>query len=764
MKNDNLYNDDPNSTSEDNEKQRKAENTAKTVKAAAKVAADAYLGPAGGAAVEALSKTKLGNDILNKGGEAINKMPGMAPKLAEKLGESGMADKVGDIASSKMGGGSVPGGEALAGGEKASKITDGVGKTSNKLDDGVSASSDKINKGVIGSSGKAPSFLGDKNSKDTDSQLEMQGTAFIKKAGIALLAIFGIMLPFIVIGLTIVMVITSFTRFGDGFGINTLNGETPGNIVYVADNKAAESFYKRVDKVTKKYQEQGKEVDKFKIVAVFHIISQYDARVTYKKMSTKKIEKIADSMLNGTMYDEELFKANLKDDIFKSYFDDYTDDQRERLVEEVFEYIKNYYEFVGEEPPVSTNCASGGTCSYAIKGFYISGSGNISKKLNITNLKVRLMQCSGRFGGGTWGKPLDEDLVDFEKYILGVAYQEIGPSAPDEAIKAQMVASRSFALARPTAMNNSLGKKLSNENGQWILQLSSCVADQVYCDPDKGCSAMNDGEQYGTVRTGTGYAKLLKYPLAQNHKMRTLAKAVEGEVLINSQGNIISTPYTNVESNKFISLAKKGMNYKQILLSVYNQTKKLGATDIQKMSCSSANNNCAAVTGEYSNWSQKKGSWINVPLGKSRATIYSAGCLVTSVAMLIAKSGVPTNVSGEFNPGSFVQMLNQVGGFDARGNFQWATVSKVAPRFQYMGKVIVKGQSKEKKLAALNNLLNQGYYVVAEVMGDTGQHWVAVNSITNNTINMMDPASNSTNMWAQYRWYNTSQYAYFKVT
>ena len=32
----------------------------------------------------------------------------------------------------------------------------------------------------------------------------------------------------------------------------------------------------------------------------------------------------------------------------------------------------------------------------------------------------------------------------FEKYILGVAYQEIGPDAPAEAIKAQMVAARSY--------------------------------------------------------------------------------------------------------------------------------------------------------------------------------------------------------------------------------------------------------------------------------------------------------------------------------
>ena len=63
----------------------------------------------------------------------------------------------------------------------------------------------------------------------------------------------------------------------------------------------------------------------------------------------------------------------------------------------------------------------------------------------------------------------------------------------------------------------------------------------------------------------------------------------------------------------------------------------------------------------------------------------------------------------------------------------------------------------------MQNLLNQGYYVVAEVKGSTGQHWVAVDGINGNNVLMMDPASQSTSMWSQYDWRNTSQYAYFRV-
>ena len=74
------------------------------------------------------------------------------------------------------------------------------------------------------------------------------------------------------------------------------------------------------------------------------------------------------------------------------------------------------------------------------------------------------------------------------------------------------------------------------------------------------------------------------------------------------------------------------------------------------------------------------------------------------------------------------------------------------------------GQSQSQKLETIRNLVNQGYYVVVEVKGNTGQHWVAVDGVDGNTILMMDPASQSTNMWSEYNWQNTSELAYFAVT
>ena len=52
-------------------------------------------------------------------------------------------------------------------------------------------------------------------------------------------------------------------------------------------------------------------------------------------------------------------------------------------------------------------------------------------------------------------------------------------------------------------------------------------------------------------------------------------------------------------------------------------------------------------------------------------------------------------------------------------------------------------------LKTVADLLSQGYYVVAEVKGNTGQHWVAIDNVSGDTIYMMDPGSDATEMWKQ---------------
>lgn len=740
---------DSRASKKEHEKQSAQEGVQKAGKATG-AAIGAYLGGSAGAKVgakvgAAIGKSKVGQQL----GKNLAKNP-ITRKALSKVNDSGAIDaanKVTDIATSDPKGAmgtSTPGASASS---------------------GESSSGDS----VLDKKAKSkPNFLGDDESNSNEEKstsIDGMFSGSMKKK-LALSAIlfgggFFIIIFFVVIAQGSGIV----TSYDDAFGVSDATGGMTGGVDYETADPEARAFFDRVRDVKNSFQSQGKTFDAVYISAIYSVLNQRGAKLSYNDMTTQVITEFANAMFSGNSFSKEVFKQNLINVIFPKYLPNKSQQTYENMADEVFDYYDNYFSLIGA---TASNCASLGSCIYEIKGFYIEGRGNVAKSLSITDLKVRLMQCSGQFGGGTWGEPLEgEELVPFEQYVLGVAYQEIGPSAPDEAIKAQMVAARSFALARPTAMGNALGKKLEQEsNGQWILQMSACVADQVYCNPNLGCSAMNDGDQYGTVRSGTGYAVRLKDPLPSDHKMRTLANETMGEVLVNDQGYIISTGYLATEQNKFMDLANQGLNYKQILLQVYNSgSRNYGATDIDKMSCNTGSGsgcNSTGSTGPYAGWKQADPAWANITIGNTSSTIGGVGCLVTSISMLIAKSGVAVNVDGDFNPGTFVQKLNQVGGFQG-ANFVWGSVSNVAPNFQFVSKAYVSGQSQQQKLSTLQGLLDQGYYVVAEVKGNTGQHWVAIDGINGSTILMMDPASQSTSMWQQYDWVNTSQYAYFKV-
>lgn len=730
-------------------KEQEKESTKKALKTGAKGAATAFGSPAAGKAVDLASKTKLGDKVLNKGAEALNRIPGMG-KTMKKLDDKKVldaADKAVDVASANPQ-------NAAGAAEAGANAGAGAGSSTANSSSGAGDS-------VLNKLPSKPNFLGD-NQNDSDNNKSGTFDGFFSGNATVKVGIASFAIGFFVIILMVVLFAQGsgvITSYDDAFGVSAATDGMTGGVDYESSDPKAQAFFDRVKDVKNSFQAQGKTFDPVYISAVYVVLNQHGAKLSYDDMTTSVITEFANAMFSGNSFSEETFKQKLISNVFPKYLPGKGNDIYESMADEVVEYYEDYFSLIGA---TASNCASLGSCVYEIKGFYIEGRGNVAQAMSITDLQVRLMQCGDSFGGGTWGQPLEgEELVPFEQYILGVAYQEIGPGAPDEAIKAQMVAARSFALARPTAMGNALGKKLEQEaDGQWILQMASCVADQVYCNPNLGCSAMNDGEQYGTVRSGIDHGTKFKDPMPVDHKMRTLANETMGEVLVNDQGYIISTSYASKIQNQFSALANQGLNYKQILMQVYGN-----AQDIDKMSCNTGSGsgcNSTGSTGPYAGWKQGDPAWASITIGNTSSTIGGVGCLVTSVSMLIAKSGVAVNVDGEFNPGTFVQKLNQVGGFQG-ANFVWGSVSSVAPNFQFVNKISVAGQSQQQKLSTLQNLLDQGYYVVAEVKGNTGQHWVAIDGIDGNNVLMMDPASQSTSMWQQYNWGNTSQYAYFKV-
>ena len=728
-----------------NSQNTQGSNTAKDkIKEAGKKVAKKGLEAAGNAVVPGLGTA------INKGQEALKKMPG----IGQKNNNNNNSD-------SNNSGGFNPF-------HRRNPMSDRGDMDESSGEEEAASSEDNLGSrmglpGLFG--GSRPDFLG-RRKKGTDEENPSSGLlngvlSVQKMIIIGGIAFFAIPLFIILIFLVVVGGSGVVSNYDDALGVSSASGGELGDIDYETADEDAQDFFDRVADVKNSMQSQGKSFDPVYISAVFSVLNQNGAKLDYTDMTTGVITDIANAMFSGNSFNEETFRENLINDILPNYLpDDVDSDDYDSIVDEIFSYYDDYFSLIDASP---STCASLGSCVYEIKGFYTTRHGNIVSSMTISDLQVRLMQCSGRYGSGDWNLPLDgEELVPFEQYILGVAYQEIGPDAPDEAIKAQMVAARSFSLVRPTAMGNDNGKKLEQENGQWILQMSSCVADQVYCNPELGCSAMNDGEQYGTVRSGTNQAVKLKDPLPADHKMRTLANETMGEVLVNDQGNVVYSDYASKIQKQFESLANQGLNYKQILLQVYSND---GATDIDKMSCNTGSGTgCASsgTTGPYTGWKQTDANWASISLGNSSETIGSAGCLVTSISMLIAKSGAATTLGANFNPGTFVQAMNSSGGFSG-ANFVWNNVSAVSNNFQFVSKMDISGQTREQKLQAITNLVNQGYYVVAEVKGDTGQHWVAIDNVEGSTVHMLDPGSQSSNMWEQYDWHNTSQLAYFRV-
>lgn len=314
----------------------------------------------------------------------------------------------------------------------------------------------------------------------------------------------------------------------------------------------------------------------------------------------------------------------------------------------------------------------------------------------------------------------DDRLIDFDKYILGVAYQEVGggtDSVSEQVFKTQAIAARSYALTRGIGMPDEL--KITEENGYIVVNIRQTTSDQAYCDPDLGYYA-------GQLNNcSSGHPKL-----SADSPLRKWAQEVEGLVLVDSKGNVVNTPYINVDQNKWRSMANNGMKYDEILIKHYDSANN-GYT-IKKIGVSST---------DAESWKQCDSRWGNLKVRSS--TICKIGCALTSVSIQIARSGTNTNVSGEFNPGTFMQLHRDNGGFGANDSITW-NVTDVAPNFKFNGSTRL-GGTKQQKMQKINEYLSNGEYIVLGVSYTyTGEynidHYVAVDHVGNDEIYVFDPA------------------------
>ncbi len=157
---------------------------------------------------------------------------------------------------------------------------------------------------------------------------------------------------------------------------------------------------------------------------------------------------------------------------------------------------------------------------------------------------------------------------------------------------------------------------------------------------------------------------------------------------------------------------------------------------------------CITVSADsgYKDWTQSDSRWGNKSLGSCGDTMAEIGCAVTSIAILVVHSG--SKSESTFNPGTLCDYLSKNGGFDNYGNVYWGAVSGLVPNFTFEKKAYFASNTKSGITNELKNYINQGYYIVMSVKYDG--HWIAIDTIKNGEVYMIDPAQNKTDKLFDY--------------
>lgn len=482
---------------------------------------------------------------------------------------------------------------------------------------------------------------------------------------------------------------------------NKLSSKSEDNI----NNKTSRIIKEKKDGVKDKIDNKVKDDAKKKAVAqkISNKKLKGKASITFK-LKILKIGLIVGGVLFGLILLAAIIGYILEELIPGIFDSNNWDDVESKLNDD--EYMTTHFNSF-------TNKFSGssGTCKYVV------GESSYS------NFKVRL------YKNDSFELVYSDDrLIDFDKYILGVAYQEVGggtDSISEQVFKAQAIAARSYALTRGKKMAGVKALQITEENGYSVINIRQTVSDQAYCDPDEGY--LPSGQ---LSNCSSGHLRL-----PDDSPLRTWIKEVDGVVLVDSNGEVVNTPYKDKDQIAWRALAQSGMTSDEIILKHYNAAEKgytLNATCVKTSSVEGAEG-----------WKQCDPRWGNMYVGSK--TICSIGCALTSISIQLARSGVQLNVSGEFNPGTFMQTHKSNGGFS--DNIITWNVSRIAPNFKLIASHEALFGTKENKINTLKKYAANGEYIVLGVRHGVGQdigHYVAYNDSSSDEIFIFDPAGNTT--------------------
>ena len=156
---------------------------------------------------------------------------------------------------------------------------------------------------------------------------------------------------------------------------------------------------------------------------------------------------------------------------------------------------------------------------------------------------------------------------------------------------------------------------------------------------------------------------------------------------------------------------------------------------------------------DWHTWKQGNPAWGSRKLG-DLCTMSNSGCLITSIAILMAKSGAEDPNS--FNPGVLRDRYESRGfvshnssSVAADGNLSYAAYSKSnSPNFYSVGSSNYHPTPYNQIYDDLNAHLSRGEYAIVNV--NYGGHFVAVDYCSNGTVYIVDPAGTAKTTLKQY--------------
>lgn len=785
MNNDNQNNDNNEMKSSDIQNaqtQHNIEANANAVKTGTKglaTAAGAYLGGEAGAKVgakigDAVTNSKLGNAVANTAGKAINDVNKISPfgKMNQKAINA--AHDSGAIDATNKGIDMATNGSGLAKNNSMNnKPSVNNGKQINRKN-GLNGQSKqqknnnfpfkKPNMPKMPKFGSSNNIDEEEGEESTNNPLDDVKDALVEKAKQKALAVVikatitfftAVVVPLLPTLLIIIMsivLVTSMFNFSYSWGKDSSTGEATVNAsfcntVEITDENNEKNTYdikSYLYGTVYYYYSDYKNVEAYKAATV----GIYTDLLHYSKIKKKvcsidstfpyyKVENLNDDDTKVT--DEE--KNNYEDikisvnGVFGYVITDYHVLTKTRFTEEALINItkdENYKTILGNYYHTSTTDDDHG---------YLVKVNDVDKKTanggTTCNSAIKLCSnvyiTSGNNAGNTYS------LDDF---VAGVVAHEIGSFKNLEVFKAQAIAARSYLMNHATingdicevANDGSLGFKETNDTT--VKQAATDTSGVVLIKNESILTTEWDSFCYSSKDANNYY-------LAQKNQKIPVEWATNK---VNSMGigtSLVNTCGTEGDGghgrgmSQFgaLYLAESGNNYEQILKYYYGD-------DV-----SIASSNCSASCqsyGDWENWKQFKGDWSTVKLLPGTDTLKESGCLITSYAILLARSAVALSIS-EFNPGTFASWLGSNGyiGSSSLFNNQNGALSKLNSNFSV-------ASYNSSSINEVINYLKNGDLVIVGVNCRKGTpgHYIAIDDIrskeTNySTLYIWDPGSSN---------------------